>query len=238
MTQRIEHRADGSVGLRADQKQFEKLMEDQGTPVHIFKGNVVWSPPKMNVGRVLGYFVNDWQVSGVWTAQTGAGYSIGYSCLSNGSAVNLTGSPDYPSRIRIIGDPGSGCSNNQYAQFNVNAFAGPTYSSIAMESGRNYMRRCFQSIWDLAVARNVRLGGNRNFQLRLEIYNVMNSSTYTTRNTTVQYNNPISQTVVNNRYNADGTLNASRLIPRNAGFGAVTGTVNPLTMQAQIRFSF
>ena len=104
--------------------------------------------------------------------------------------MNLTGSPDYTPRIQIIGDTGSGCSNNQYAQFNVNAFAGPTYNSNAMESGRNYMRGCFQSIWDLALARNVRLGGNRNFQLRLEVYNVLNSSTYTSRSTTVQYQQP------------------------------------------------
>jgi len=240
--QRIEHRADGSVGLRADQKEYNEMMKTQATPTHLFKGNVVWDLPDLHASssamKVVGYILNDWQLSGIWTAQTGGGYSIGYSYQSNGGNVNLTGSPDYTPRIRIIGDTGSGCSNNQYAQFNVNAFAGPTYESIAMESGRNYMRGCFQSIWDLALARNVRLGGSRNFQLRLEVYNVLNSSTYTSRQTTVQYNNPISQTVVNNQYNPDGTLNQSRVKPNQAGFGAVTGTVAPMTMQVQFRFSF
>ena len=90
--------------------------------------------------------------------------------------MNLTGSPDYGARILIVGDPGSGCSDNQYKQFNTAAFAGPTYGSNGMESGRNYMRGCGQSIWDLSLARNIRLGGRRSLQFRAEVYNAFNSA--------------------------------------------------------------
>ena len=242
VTQRVEHRSDGTIGLRADQKQFEELMKDQGTPTHIFKGNFVWDMPNWNptatAAKVASYIINDWQLSGVWTAQTGQPYSIGYTYQGGIGNQQLTGSPDYPARILIVGDTGSGCSSNQYAQFTVGAFAGPTYNSTGLESGRNYMTGCWQSIWDLAVARNIRMGGTRNFQIRIEMYNVVNAAQYTARQTTVQYNNPTSQTVVNPQYLSDGTLDPGRVQPRNAGFGAVTGTTNPFTMQLQLRFQF
>ena len=242
VTQRMQHNADGSVTLRADQKQWEELMKNQGTPVHIFKGNFVWDMPDVHSDstgmKVLGYIVNDWQLSGVWSAQTGTGYSIGYSYNANGASVNLTGTPDIGARIKIVGDPGSGCSKDQYKQFNTAAFAGPTYGSDGMESGRNYMTGCGQSLWDLSVARNVRLGGHRSFQFRAEVYNAFNSVFYTGRNTNVQMNNPVDQVVQNPQYNADGSVVQSRLKPNAAGFGAVNGTTAPLTMQLQLRFSF
>ena len=75
VTQRIEHRADGTVGLRADQAAWEELMKEQGTPMHIFKGNFVWDLPDLRADstgmKIVGYLVNDWQLSGVWSAQTG-----------------------------------------------------------------------------------------------------------------------------------------------------------------------
>lgn len=128
------------------------------------------------------------------------GKSIGFSYQNNGGNQNLTGSPDYGARIKIIGDPGNGCSSNQYAQFNVAAFAGPTYNSNGMESGRNYMRSCWTSIWDLSLARNIRLGGKRSVQFRAEAYNAFNQFFVTGRSTTVQYTNPVDQVVVNNQY--------------------------------------
>ena len=243
VTQRMQHNADGSVSLRADQADWENLMKDQGSPKHIFKGNFVWQSPSLvgssSIGaKILGIAVNDWQVSGVWSAQTGTGYSIGYSYNSNGGSVNLTGTPDIGARIKIIGDTGSGCSSDQYAQFNYKAFAGPTYNSNGMESGRNYMWGCWQSVWDLSLAKNIRLGGKRSLQYRLEVYNFLNSATYNGRNTTLQMNNPTDQVIQNSQYNADGSLNQNRLKPNATGFGAVTGTLSPLNVQMQIRFSF
>ena len=94
---------------------------------------------------------NDWQLSGILTAgsafQPGAiqangaaqanpannsngRYDITYTYQNNGTNMNLTGSPDYAAKILYVGDPGSGCSDNQYAQFNTAAVAGPTYGSV------------------------------------------------------------------------------------------------------------
>ncbi len=43
------------------------------------------------------------------------------------------------------------------------------------------------------------------------------------RSTTATFNNPTSMTLQNNEYLGDGTLNPTRLQPKNAGFGAATG---------------
>ena len=45
-------------------------------------------------------------------------------------------------------------------------------------------------------------------------------------------------TLQNNQYNADGTLNPTRLKPKNAGFGAATGAQDMRNLQLQLRFSF
>ncbi len=70
-------------------------------------------------GSVVGAILNDWHLAGVLTAGSGATYDLNFSYNANGGNVNLTGSPDYGARIVYVGDPGSGCSDNQYAQFNV-----------------------------------------------------------------------------------------------------------------------
>ncbi len=242
MTQRIEH-VGGLPQLRSDQKQWEELMKEQGTPTHFLRANFVWDLPNLQAGSGVGMAIvrnilNDWQLAGIWAAQTGAGYSVGYSYQSYGTNQNLTGSPDYGARVKIIGDPGSGCSGERYKQFNTAAFAGPTYYSNGMESGQNYLKGCWQQNWDLSVSRNIRLGGSRSVQIRMQVYNVFNLAYYTGRQTTVIYNNPTNQVVQNPQYNADGSLVQGRLKPNAAGFGGVTGSTNPLTCQLQLRFQF
>ena len=239
---RLEHAADGSYSVRADQADYEALMKDIGIQRHIVKANAVWDLPDMNadggVRRVLAAIVNDWQLSGVLTAGSGPRYDLNYSYNSNGANVNLTGSPDYAARIVYVGDPGSGCSDNRYAQFNVNSVTGPGYGSLGLESGRSLLGGCADRTVDLAVARSFRFGGGRAVQVRLDAFNAFDVVVINNRVTTVQYNSPTDLTVRNSQYNADGTLNESRLTPRNAGFGAATSAQAMRTLQATVRFSF
>jgi hypothetical protein len=241
--QRVQHNADGTVGLRADQKQFEDLMKDQGTPTHLLRADFVWDLPDLHTGsgvamRIVRTVVNDWRLSGVWAGQTGAGYSIGYYYYSNGSNVNLTGSPDYAARVRIIRDPGTGCSSDRYRQFNTAAFAGPAYYNDGMESGQNYLRACSTSIWDLAITRVIRLGGTRALQLTAQFYNALNSAFWSSTVTTMYLQSPTTPTLMNAQYLADGTLDPARAKPNNAGFGAANGTTSPRSVQVLLRFSF
>ncbi len=240
---RYDHGADGQPVLRADQGQAQALMQDQLQPRHLMKATAVWQLPglenKTGSMRVASWILNDWQLSSVWTGSTGTPYSVSYSYQNGGSSVNLTGSPDFPARIRILGDTGAGCSSNQYAQFNAAGFGGPLTNSDGLESSNNYLTGCFQSVLDLSLARNIRLGGGRSIQLRIDAFNLPNQAIITNRSTSMTLNSPNTPTtIVNNQYNTDGSLNQARLTPQNAGFGAATAWQNPRTLQAYIRFSF
>ena len=94
-------------------------------------------------GHVVAAIVNDWQLSGILTA--GSGYArnttSGYTYQSNGQNVNLTGSPDYAAKIVYVGDPGNGCSDNQYGQFNTAAVTGPDLQQRRARIGPQHPRR-------------------------------------------------------------------------------------------------
>jgi hypothetical protein len=248
---RLQHNPDGTFQFRDDQALADEMFAAVIPNKHILKGNFVWDLPDLNRSgaalRTVGLLVNGWQLSGVWTASTGGvatgtggAYNVGFSYSSGGSSTNLTGSPDYAARVRIVGDPGSGCSSDPLRQFNAAAFQGPLYNSVGLESPNGYLRGCFQSAFDLAIARNIGLGGNRNLQLRVEMFNAPNSAIVTARNTTMNLASPADPvTITNLPYDpATGAVIDSRSRPRGAGFGVATGYQAPRSVQAQVRFSF
>ncbi len=232
------------VSLAPDQKANDKLLSNAGNRRHIIRLNGVYEFPEFSsgssgTGKVLAALLNGWQVSGVVNAQSGTRYDVTYSYQSNGTNVNLTGSPNYKARIKGIGDPGSGCSSNQYQQFNPAAFQGPAYYSIGNESGASLLGGCFEQTVDMSFSRNISVGGSREVQFRLDAFNLFNNVIYNARSTTVQYNSPADPTTIrNNQYNADGSLNSARLKPNAAGAGAATGAMMMRTLQAQVRFYF
>jgi hypothetical protein len=259
LQKRLQHAADGSVSVRADQAQYEDLLQDLNLQRHLIKGNWVWDMPDLRASgaamKTLGYIVNDWQFSGIFTGGSGNRYDLGYSYNANGGAVNLTGSPDYNARVVYVGDPGKGCTSEQFVQFNTASITGPTYNSVGLESGRNIMAGCPDHTTDLAIARNVRLGGGRTFQMRVDLFNAFNTAIITGRSTTANFNSPTDLTLRNPQYvvnagdttlapGAVGTVLApGRDLPRNAGFGAANGwsgaSGNYLRIvQMTFRFSF
>ena len=155
------------------------------------KFNAVWDLPDLATSgsgagkKAIGYVLNDWQLSGVLTANSANKYDLNYGYQNNGANRNLTGSPDYGARIVYVGDPGSGCTDNQYGQFNTASVTGPTYNSLGMESGRNLLAGCPDKTVDLSILRNIRVGGSRQLQFRLDAFNAFNV------------------TVINGRQNAD-----------------------------------
>jgi hypothetical protein len=239
---RLDHHADGSYSIRADQADQDELLKDLGLQRHIIKGNLVWDLPKMSTGsgarNVLAAIVNDWQLSGIFTGGSGARYDITYQYQNNGANVNLTGSPDYAARVVINGATGSGCSSDRFQQFTTSAFSGPLPGSVGLESGRNYMVGCPDKTTDLAISRMFKLGGARTAQFRLEMFNAFNVVVYNARQTQLQLVSPTNQTIRNSQFLADGTVDPNRMKTTAAGFGAVTGAQPLRTIQAQLRFSF
>jgi hypothetical protein len=213
--------------------------------MHIMKANFVWDLPDLRSSRPLlsavGHVINDWQLSGIWTAATGDYYTVSVNYQSGGGNINLTGSPNYAARIRVVGDPGGGCNTKDvYRQFNTAAFQGPLVGSVGLESGNNYLKGCSTSVLDLSIARNIRLGKGRTIQLRADLFNAPNQGRITGRNTTMNLSSPNDPVTISNLPfdPVTGALLSNRVRPNQAGFGAVSGYQSPRTVQGQIRFSF
>jgi hypothetical protein len=239
---RLQHAPDGSYSLRDDQAQFEELMKDMGNQPHTLRANAIWDMPDLDADsggkKIAALLVNGWQLSGVLTAGSGLPYDATFLYNANGAPINLTGSPSYNGRIVVKGDPGSGCSDDPYAQFNTGAFGGPTYGSVGLESGRNVLRGCADHTVDLAIARNFPLGRGRNAQVRVDVFNAFNTIVYSGRVTQLQMNSPTDQTIRNAQFGADGTVNQVRLQPKNAGFGAANAAQPMRTVWLQLRLQF
>jgi hypothetical protein len=240
---RFQHMPDGTFQLRADQAQADQLLGTAIDTVQVMRANFVWGLPRVvstdTTLKTIGYVVNDWQLSGVWTGRTGQAYSIAYAYQSGGGNVNLTGSPDYAARVRIVGDPGSGCSADPLRQFNTAAFVGPASGSLGLESGAGYLRGCFSNVLDLSIARSIKVGGSKAIQFRADLFNAPNLAGITARNTTMNLNSPSDPTTITNLpFDANGNVIAARSVPRGAGFGVATTYQNPRSVQLQIRFTF
>jgi hypothetical protein len=240
---RLQHIPDGSFVLRADQADADALLGPVRPPTHILKSTFVWDLPDLagsaTLRRAIGAVINDWRLSGIWTGATGSPYAVGFSYQNGGSSMNLTGSPDYPARIRVDGDPGSGCSGDLYRQFNAAAFRGPLVGSLGLESGNAYMTGCFSSVFDLSIARSIRLGGSRQIQLRVDMFNAPNAAIVTGRSTSLTLSSPVDPVTPQNLpFDTAGNLIVARSLPRGAGFGVANAYQAPRSVQAQVRFSF
>jgi hypothetical protein len=153
--------------------------------------------------------------------------------------VNLTGSPDFAPRVRLDSDPGGGCSGDALRQFNTGAFLGPLAGSDGLESGNGYLTGCFISSLDLAIARTIKLGGSRNVQLRVDVFNAFNQAGIIARQTTMNLTSPSDPaTITNLPFDGAGNVVDARARPNGAGFGVATDYQPPRTIQVQARFSF
>ena len=106
-------------------------------------------------------------------------------------------------------------------------------------NGNTLMHECaIYNRVDMAVSRDIRMGGTRNLEFRLDVFNVFNTVIITNRQNQVQYNSPTDLSLRNSQTLADGSIDPARIPPRNAGFGAATAAAALRSMQIQLRFSF
>ncbi|HVW09433.1 MAG TPA: TonB-dependent receptor [Bryobacteraceae bacterium] len=242
LVQRYTETAPGVLVLRSDEAAYEALNNTLDRRPHYLKMNTTWAVPGI---RTMGSFVHqltgDWQLSGVLTATSGTAYNLSYTYQTNGSNVNITGSPDFAGNVVMASGIGSGCSTNQFGQFSEASVTGPTYNSVQMESGRNQLRGCPTDNVDTAVVRNFhfwKFKESRTFQFRADIFNALNAVMISGRQTQAQFNNPTSMSLVNAEYGSTGNINSGRSLPQNAGLGAATAAQNMRNIQLELRLSF
>jgi hypothetical protein len=193
----------------ADSHNLERDRDySTGDIPHYFAASVVWDLP-VGEGRarhptgLAGALVNDWTVATFMTMQSGVpvavtqANSLGYAGFTT-QRPNLVGNPLLPADERTPA-----------RWFNTAAFATANQFTIGSAS-RNPVRGPSYHDVDLAVMRNVRLAGERAIELRLEVFNLFNTSNF--------------------------GAPAAQLGP--ASFGTITTALDPRVVQLAAKFWF
>jgi hypothetical protein len=165
-----------------------------------------------------------WQISGATFLRTGTPLSIlrtndiaGVGDGAFGQPFNLVGDPNANSNHQL--SEGAGRDNNFW--FNPAAFAAPQPGTFG-NAPRNLIYNPGEQQWDIAVFKNVSLGGMRNVQFRAEFFNFPNHPNLGRART--------------------GTVTgggADYADPTNANFGRITGKTNDRRdIQLSLRFIF
>jgi hypothetical protein len=161
----------------ADSHNLERDRDySTGDIPHYFAASVVWELPAGR-GRanhpsgLIGALANDWSIASVMTLQSGVpiavtqANSLGYAGFTT-QRPNLVGDPTLPDDERTPAH-----------WFNTAAFATANQFTIGSAS-RNPVRGPSYRDVDLAVMRRVGLGAERAIELRLEVFNLLNTTNF------------------------------------------------------------
>jgi hypothetical protein len=196
--------------------------------------NFVYDLPnlgKRSGSRWLGVVTDGWQASGIYRAQGGAPFGVGYSIPSIGNE-NLTGSYTEGTRVVVVGKPFEGVGNSEYARINPGAFRPPYIGSRGFDSPRVIGYGPGINNWDLSLQKQFRIRERAGLQFRLDAFNAFNHTQFSGYNTTLNFRSLTDPTITNLPFRADGSVNNIN------GFGTVSGARDARFLQAVIRFTF
>ena len=182
---------------------------------------------------VLSWIAGNWQVSGNYRWTSGRPQAVNFNIPGIGAA-NLTGSADGNPNARIVltCDPGTGWSDDQYAQFNTSCFAPPQPGSDGAESARFFLRQPPINNVDLSLSKA--FGGPKSlrFEFRIDVFNLLNHTQFTGFNGTANFASLTDHRITNLPYDAAGNL------VRRDGFGSVSNVAAPRSLQLVTRVTF
>jgi hypothetical protein len=200
---------------------------------HNFTVQAIYQTPRVTDGRGLSLLANDWQLSGVYRWTSGRPYTVNFSIPGIGAA-NLTGTDGNPNaRIALTCDPGKGWSGDPYKQFtDASCFAPPQPGSKGDETPRFFARNPPLNNFDLSVSKNFPIVHGAKFEIRLDLFNVLDTVQFTEVNNTANFASLTNRTITNLPYDAQGNL-----VQRN-GFGTIKGVTDPRRLQLVTRLTF
>jgi hypothetical protein len=176
-----------------------------------------------NQDTVLKKVLGGWQVSGVTAFQSGKPLTVW-----RGDDIAGVGETT-PQPWNLVGDPhvsnpqfSQGVSKDQNFWFNPAAFAPPTAGTFG-NAGRNILRAPWFTNWDIALFKNVGIGGKRRLQLRAEFFNFLNHP---------NLGDP------NGGSPTDSTNGGVNIDPRSGSFGRVLGKTSERNVQLGVKLSF
>jgi hypothetical protein len=147
--------------------------------------------------RVAKWIVNDWEIAGIVTMQTGTPFSV----LTNATAF-----------VQARADFATGCTDPSFdgdvkerlgAYFNVSCFQAASGAGNFGNTGRNILRGPDQRNVDFSVIKFFPIDEQRKFEFRTEFFNVFNN---------VSFANPVSILASGNRGQIVRTSTGPRVI--------------------------
>lgn len=201
--------------------------------------NTIYELPRVSQwaggNKVVKFFGDNWQLSGIYVWQTGAPYTPTCTITGVSSTTNLAGSAtETTNRCRISGDPGSGNSGDPYRQFNTAVFSTPLPGSRGLESGRNFLFGPGINNVDLSLQKTFSLDEKRKFELRVDAFNAFNHTQFSGVNSNLNFASLTNLTPTNLPFDASGNF----IVANRNGFGTVNGVRDPRILQMVARFVF
>jgi hypothetical protein len=205
---------------------------------HNLAVNAIYEFPNLSKysggNKVVGFFGDHWQISGVYAFQSGTPYSIGFSIPGGIGNAQLTGSNTEGARIRVTGSPGSGSGADPYRQILTASFTPPLPNSLGLESGRNYLIGPGINNVDLSLQKSFAFSEKSKLELRVDAFNALNHTQFSGVNATLNVTSLTNYTPTNLPFDASGNF----IFANRNGFGTINGARDPRMLQLVARLSF
>jgi hypothetical protein len=175
----------------------------------------------LNGGGMAAAIVGGWQLNNVVSLRSGTPFTVTTSTtpLDAAGSINQNPADQVKDDVEIFGAIGQG--NSWFDPF---AFAVVSEARLG-NAGFNSMRGPWRNQWDIGLFRQINLGGQRNVQLRLEVFNVTN---------TPHFGNPGSNRS-SLQVNPDGTI---RNLNGYTEIRSTTGSKSERQMRVGVRLGF
>jgi hypothetical protein len=147
---------------------------------HIYVGTFVWSLPwfKDDTGA-LKWILGNWQVSGIYSAQSGTPLDITTSAATLRAPGN-TQRPDQTGEAEILGEYGPG-----KLYFDTSKFAAPAANTFGnMTRNMGELRGPRFTNLDFSIVKQFGFGGSRMGEFRADVWNLFNTLHHNGPNTT------------------------------------------------------
>jgi len=151
-----------------------------------FQFNYAYNIPELGKkvnSKLLGFFVDRWTLSGIFSVQSGAPFNPGGPNV-NGTAPDYTGTPDVTGRVNVIGNPMANVPAGLY--YNPNVFVPPALGSTIttpslgdLGGGSGVMSLPKVTNLDATISKFFPLfGERRGLRLQAQAYNAFNHPEY------------------------------------------------------------
>lgn len=173
----------GALGDPYNLLGFNRGLCDTNFP-QVFVNDWIWQEPSLHrLGKVGSAALGDWEVSGIWTFQSGRPFGIG-GCGVSGSYT--------PERANVTGQPFNvrQGSESQWLQHYMNPNAFTCNAPLTFgDSARNLLEGPGTNLADIAVMKNFPFKERYRLQFRWEMFNAFNRPEFGNPNTSVTSSN-------------------------------------------------